>query len=98
MRRSVLLSPDAVEQLAALRARDRRLLEDAMQEHLGLEDATEQTRDRFRLRRPSPVAEFEIRVRHLRAFYRVVDDEVQVVLIGRKRGNALFVGRRRFVL
>lgn len=47
---------------------------------------------------PSPFAEFELRVRDLRAFYRVLGDEIQVVLIGRKEGNELVIEGRRFVL
>ena len=61
-------------------------------------DAMVETRNRFRLRRPSPFADFELRVQDWRIFYRVVQEEVRVGLIGRKRGNALIVDGRRFVL
>lgn len=92
------MSPDAVRQLRALRADDRALLKEAMRTQLEESDAAEETRNRFRLRRPSTVADYELRVRDLRIFYRVTDDEVRVVLIGRKRGNFLIVDRKRFVL
>ena len=97
-RRRVLLSPDAVRQLRALRAHDRSLLTEGMRQELEKSDATEETRNRFRLRRPSRVADFELRVGEWRVFYRVTDGEVQVVIIGRKRGDFLIVDRKRFVL
>ena len=57
---------------------------DQIRQQLGESDATQETRNRFRLRRPSSVAEYELRVRDWRVFYRVVDRTVQVALIGRK--------------
>jgi hypothetical protein len=96
--RELALSPDAVRQFRALSSRDRRILKDALRQQLQEDDATRETRNRFRLRRPSPFAEFELRVRDLRAFYRVLGNEVQIVLIGRKKGSDLIIGGRRFVL
>ena len=69
-----------------------------MRRQLAETDATEETHQRFRLRRPSELAEFELRVGNWRAFYRVRGEEVQVVLIGGKRGERLFVDGKRFVL
>ena len=69
-----------------------------MTTHLRDDDAMTETRNRFRLRRPSPVAEFELRVEDWRVFYRVVGDEVQVVMIGRKPRNVLIVDGKRFIL
>jgi len=54
--------------------------------------------NRHRLRRPSPIADYELRIGDWRVFYRVVEDVVQVVLIGQKRGNALIIDRKRFVI
>lgn|SRR5262249_53114885 len=98
VRRRVLLGPDATRQLQALRVYDAASLRDAMRRHLGETDATAETHHRFRLRRPSRLAEFELRVRNWRVFYRVQGEEVQVVLIGEKRGERLFIDRKRFVL
>ena len=94
----MVLSPDAVRQFRRLRAYERSTLRDAFHLHLAEEDATEETRRRFRLRRPSEAADFELRVGDLRAFYRVVGDRVEVVLIGRKKGNELIIDGERFVL
>ena len=96
--RRVVLSPDAVRQLRALRAHDRSLVKEQLREQLGESDATQETRNRFRLRRPSRFADYELRIHDWRVFYRVVDDTVQVALIGRKRGNALMIDRKRFIL
>ena len=96
--RRVEFSPDAVRQLRALRAHDRRLVKDQIREQLGESDATRETRNRFRLRRPSRVADYELRIRDWRIFYRVVDGTVQVVLVGRKSGDDLIIDRKRFIL
>ena len=98
MKRRVVLTPQAVRQFRRLAARDQSLIRRAMTEQLENDDATTETRNRFRLRRPSPFAEFELRVEALRVFYRIAGDEVQVVMIGRKRGNALVVNGERFIL
>ena len=98
VRRRVEFSPDAVRQLRALRTNDRGLVKEQIREQLGESDATQDTRNRFRLRRPSRVADYELRIRDWRVFYRVVDDAVQVALIGRKRGNFLIIDRKRFIL
>jgi hypothetical protein len=94
----VLLGPDATRQLRCLRAYDAAFLRDAMRRQLAETDATEETHQRFRLRRPSQLAEFELRVSNWRVFYRVHGEEVQVVLIGEKRGERLFIDGKRFVL
>jgi mRNA-degrading endonuclease RelE of RelBE toxin-antitoxin system len=98
VRRRVELSPDVVRQLRALRAHERGLVKEQIREHLEDSDATQETRHRFRLRRPSRVADYELRIGDWRVFYRVVGGTVQVSLIGRKRGNVLIIDRRRFIL
>ena len=69
-----------------------------MRRQLAEADATEETHQRLRLRRPSGLAEFELRVGTWRVFYRVHGEEVQAVLIGKKRGERLFIDGKRFVL
>ena len=58
----------------------------------------QETRNRFRLRRPSRFADYDLRIRDWRVFYRVTDETVQVVLLGRKSGNSLIIDRKRFIL
>jgi hypothetical protein len=97
-KRVVKLGPDAVRQFKALSAAERSRLKAAMQTALGEDDATAENKNRFRLRRPSGQFEFEFREGDLRVFYRVVDDQVLVDAIGRKRANGLFIGGRKVIL
>jgi hypothetical protein len=62
-----------------------------MAERLQRQDPTRTDRNRFPLRRPSPHAAYELRVEPWRVFYRVVEREGEVTLIGRKEGNRLIV-------
>ena len=98
MKLAIVLSPDALRQVRKLRAKDRSRLRDAMLASLGEDDATVEARNRFRLRRPSEFADFELRVDDLPVFYRVAGERVEVVLIGRKRGNHLVIDGKRFTL
>ena len=98
MKRAIVLSPDALRQFRKLRAKDRSLLRDAMLASLGEDDVTVEARNRFRLRRPSEFADFELRVDDLRVFYRVAGERIEVVLIGRKKGSQLVIDGKRFTL
>jgi len=98
VKRAVALSPAAARQFRKLKAHERAMLRHALTERLSREDATQEDRNRFRLRRPSEAAEFELRVEDLRVFYRVRGAQVQVVLIGRKKGGVLLIDSQRFKL
>ena len=98
MKRAVALSPAAARQFRKLSAHERAKLRHAFVTRLAGDDATHEDRNRFRLRRLSEVAEFELRVEDLRAFYRVRGAQVQVVLIGRKKGDTLLIDGQRFKL
>lgn len=69
-----------------------------MHERLVQEDPTKEDRNRFRLRRASAYADFELRVRQWRVFYRIQEDVVIVELIGRKEGNRLLIEGKEFAL
>jgi mRNA-degrading endonuclease RelE of RelBE toxin-antitoxin system len=88
----------AVRQFKRLPRAVRPLLRDAMRRHLVDADPTETTRNKFRLRRVSQHADFELRVEEWRIFYRVEPDAVVVTLFGEKRGNRLIVGGEEFKL
>lgn len=67
--------------------------------HLVREDPAAATRDRFRLRRASAYADYELRVDDMRVFYRLGSDQgVTITVIGLKRGNRLLVGGKEFDL
>jgi mRNA-degrading endonuclease RelE of RelBE toxin-antitoxin system len=98
VKRAVVFSPDAVRQFGKLRANERSRLRDAVLASLSEDDAMVEARNRLRLHRPSEFADFELRVGDLRVFYRVVGNQVQVSLIGRKKGNHLVIDGKRFTL
>lgn len=54
-------------------------------------DPAEATRNKSRLRRASPFADFELRVGRWRVFYRLDRQDVLVTLIGEKQGSSLMV-------
>lgn len=94
----IVFSPAAVRHYKRLPAIARSLLKKEIYEQLALQDPTEENRNRFRLRRISPHADFELRVEAWRVFYRVQEDLVIVELIGRKKGNVLLIEGKEFKL
>ena len=61
-------------------------------------DPAETTRNKFRLRRASQHADFELRVERWRIFYRVETDAVVITLFGEKHGDRLIIGGEEFEL
>jgi len=96
--RKVSFSPDAVRQFRRLRAAERSRVKQAIKASLAEDDAATSSKNRFPLRRPLGSASFELRVGKIRLFYRVAGNEVEVMLIGRKEGNQLFIDDVRFWL
>ena len=94
--RRVVLSDTAVRLFRALPKARRLEVKDGIRLHLQENDPVEETRNKFRLRRPSAHAEYELRLGDIRVFYRMRDETVEVVLIGEKRGNRLLIGREEF--
>ena len=89
--RSVELTADAVRQFKRLPKQARALIKEALHRQLILDDPARATRNKFRLRRASEYADYELRVEGWRVFYRVEADRSVVTLIGEKRGNRLIV-------
>ena len=94
----VVFSEEAVRLFRRLPKEDRTLVKDGIRKHLVEGDPLRASRNKFRLRRPSPYAEFELRLDRWRVFYRVLGQRVEVVLIGEKRGNVLLIGSEEFHL
>ncbi len=97
-KRAVVLGPAAVTQFKALSASERSRLKKIIHASLGDDDASVENTNRFRLRRPALISEFEFRDGDLRVFYRIEEDRVMIDAIGQKRGNQLFIGRRKVTL
>jgi mRNA-degrading endonuclease RelE of RelBE toxin-antitoxin system len=92
----VVFSPAAVRHFKRLPAAVRSLLKKVIRERLAEQDPTEETRNRFRLRRLSEYADYELRVDSWRIFYRVQEKTVTVELIGLKKGNVLLIAGKEF--
>src|SRR5438105_10110087 len=90
----ITITEEADQQFRSLPVRDQRILEAAILSRLEHQPTTP-TKAIKRLR-PNPLAEFELRAGDLRALYNVEGDEVVVLVIGRKVGNALTVEGEEF--
>ena len=97
-KRRVRLAPAAARQIRELRLVERARLKDAITVSLGEDDAASTTGNRFPLRRPSARGAFELRVGDLRVFYRIVENEVRVTLIGRQVSNQVLVSGGRIII
>jgi mRNA-degrading endonuclease RelE of RelBE toxin-antitoxin system len=94
----VVFAPAALRQYKRLPAAARSLRKKEIKDELVLQNPTEETRNRFRLRRVSPHADFELRVEPWRVFYRVQEEVIIVELIGRKKRNVLLINGKEFKL
>ena len=95
---NIVLSDAAVRQLMRIPKGQRALIKHGMRKHSAESDPLQSTRNKFRLRRASEYAEYELRLDPWRVFYRVQESVVEVVLVGEKKGNTLFIGGEEFVL
>jgi mRNA interferase RelE/StbE len=90
----ISITADAGTQLRALPVRDQRILSAAILTRLQNQPTTP-TRAIKRLR-ANLLAEFELRVGDLRVLYNVEDNEVVLLIVGRKVGNRLIVAGEEF--
>ncbi len=91
MKPQVVFKPQALEQLRWLPVHQQRVVTDGIRRHLVENDPGAETRNKFRLRRQSAVADYELRLGPLRVFYRIEEATVSITVVGVKRENALFV-------
>lgn len=94
----VFLSDEAVRQFRRLSKSDRAFVKEGIRVHLTESDPGEGSRNKFRLRRPSPHADYELRLDSWRVFYRLSGRRVEVTMMGEKRGNILFIEGKEFLL
>jgi mRNA-degrading endonuclease RelE of RelBE toxin-antitoxin system len=90
----ITITEDADRQLRALPARDQRILEAVILSRLQ-DQPTTPTKAIKRLR-PNPLAEFELRAGNMRVLYNVEEEEVVLLIVGRKVGNRLIVEGEEF--
>ena len=98
MSRRAVFKPQALEHLRWLPVNQQRLVTDGVRRHLVDNDPCAETRNKFRLRRSSPAADYELRLADLRVFYRVEESVVSITVIGLKQRHALIVKGEEFVL
>jgi mRNA-degrading endonuclease RelE of RelBE toxin-antitoxin system len=94
----VLFKPQALERLRWLPVLQQRLVTDGARRHLIENDPRIETRNKFRLRRGSGVADYELRLGDLRVLYRIEGSTVFITVVGVNRGNTLIVKGEEFVL
>lgn len=94
----VNFTADAVRQFKRLPKSVRPVIKDAIRIHLIDADATEVTRNKFRLRRVSEHADYELRTDNWRIFYRVQPDMILITLLGEKKGSQLIVEGEEILL
>ena len=92
-------TPSALGTLARMSKADRAFVLEGIRTHLMENDASELTRNKFLLKRPSAHAERELRLREWRVFYSVHSDHLVVIhLVGRKHNNKLLIDGEEFEL
>jgi len=91
-------SPEALDQLTNVTAREQAIVVDQIEVHLAHEPDVE-TRQQKQLR-PNPSFPWELRIEDLRVFYDIDSEArcVVVLAIGRKVRNRLLVGGREIEL
>ncbi len=94
----VVLADEAVRHYAAVPKADRAFIKNGIRTHLAEGDPQQASRNKFRLRRASPYAEYELRLGPWWVFYRLQDDTVEVTMIGEKRGGTLYIGGEEVIL
>ncbi len=94
----VVLSDTALRELKRIPKVERGNIKEGIRRHLVDADPRQTTRNKFRLRRASQFAEYQLRLEPWRVFHRIEEHVVQVILIGEKRGNKLVIGAEEFIL
>ena len=95
----IAYSPDAVEHLERLSARDQATVLDSVDEQL-THQSTVETRNRKPMR-PNPVAPWELRIGNLRVYFELEEDPERVVRIravGVKDRNVVRIGGESYIL
>jgi mRNA-degrading endonuclease RelE of RelBE toxin-antitoxin system len=92
MPRTIVLAPEALEDLNALRAYDRAAVRDALERHLRHEP-TKTNKRRIKELRGVHRPRYRLRVDEVRIFYDVVDDVVAVLVIMPKASATAWLAR-----
>lgn len=101
--RQVVFVPASLRQFGKLKKYAQAMVEDGIDEHLIINDPAVETGIKFKLRRASPHADYELKLEPWRIFYRVEEytrerAKTKITLIGEKKGNKLIVEGKEFQL
>jgi mRNA-degrading endonuclease RelE of RelBE toxin-antitoxin system len=88
----IILAPEAVEDLTALRAFDRTAVRKAIKEHLSFEP-TKTSKSRIKRLRRMRHPQYRLRVEEMRVFYDVTEEAVEVLAIVPKPEAAAWLDR-----
>lgn len=88
----IILAPEAVEDLKALRAFDRAAVRKAIKEHLSFEP-TKTSKSRIKRLRRMRHPQYRLRIEEIRVFYDVTDEAVEVLAIVPKSEAAAWLER-----
>jgi mRNA-degrading endonuclease RelE of RelBE toxin-antitoxin system len=88
----IILAPEAVEDLKALRAFDRTAVRKAIKEHLSFEP-TKTSKSRIKRLRRMRHPQYRLRVEEIRVFYDVTEEAVEVLAIVPKPEAAAWLER-----
>jgi mRNA interferase RelE/StbE len=80
MRHEILFAPEAVQDLKRLSARDRSIVQDAIEEHLRHEPERT-SRSRIKRLRGVSRPQYRLRIAEIRVYYDVIGQNVQVLAI-----------------
>src|ERR1041385_157077 len=95
---NIIYSPAAEGHLKVFSARDRKIILDVVDEQL-INQPTIETRNRKRLR-PNFLATWELRIGDFRVYYEAdtLTETVNIIAIGIKKHNRVFVGDKEYFL
>jgi mRNA interferase RelE/StbE len=80
MRYGILFAPEAVQDLKRLSARDRSIVQDAIEEHLRHEPERT-SKSRIKRLRGVSRPQYRLRVDEIRVFYDIIEQDVEVLAI-----------------
>ena len=90
MRREIVFAPEAIQDLKRLSARERSIVRDEIERHLGY-DADQVRGSHVKRLRGLSQPQYRLRVGEFRVFYDVTDDAVEVLAVIPKPGTSAWL-------
>jgi mRNA-degrading endonuclease RelE of RelBE toxin-antitoxin system len=95
-KRIVVFTPEAVKQLSWFPVYSQKIIVSGIRKHLIDNDPLQNTKNKFKLHRPSLFADYELRIENWRIFYRIgqkADNsiKIKITVVAEKQGNKLMI-------